>query len=161
MFTEETGSTVTQQSNAHTQNSLFLPTFHSLQFFLWLYSTVYGLCFGLYRRHMLRDRRPCTTACPDCWPMGTHKVKKCAARKKIFCTVWLEQPRQDKNSLYQHDEPHEPTTEGPLHLYSVSPHLSRFQQSAGATPLWSLLYIRSPEQYEGAFSLLWRKGVGI
>jgi hypothetical protein len=26
----------------------------------------------------------------------------------------------------------------PLHLYSISPHLPQFQQSAGATPIWSL-----------------------
>jgi hypothetical protein len=27
------------------------------------------------RRHPFRDRRPCTTACPGCWVMGTHKLK--------------------------------------------------------------------------------------
>jgi hypothetical protein len=25
--------------------------------------------------HTLRDRRPCTTACPACWAMGTNKLK--------------------------------------------------------------------------------------
>jgi hypothetical protein len=35
--------------------------------------------------------------------------------KKIFYTIGrLEQPRQDKNLLYRHKEPNEPTKEGPL-----------------------------------------------
>jgi hypothetical protein len=35
-----------------------------------------------------RDRQPSTPDCPQvaCWPMGTNKVKKCTARKIIFCT---------------------------------------------------------------------------
>jgi hypothetical protein len=134
VFTEET---VTQQSNAHTQYSLSpLPPST-----VWILPLTTGLCFGLSRRHILRDRRPCTTSSvfPAWWSMGTHKVKKCAVRKKkYFVLFWPEQPWQDKNRLYRHDEPNEPTTERPLHLYSVSPHLSRFQQSAGATPLPSL-----------------------
>ncbi len=37
-------------------------------------------------------------------------------RKKIFYFVLsgLEHPRQDKNLLYRHDEPNEPTMEGVL-----------------------------------------------
>ncbi len=31
-------------------------------------------------------KRPSTTACA-CWAMGTSKVKKCAAKKIIFCPV--------------------------------------------------------------------------
>jgi hypothetical protein len=35
--------------------------------------------------------------------------------KKILCTVGrIEQPRQDKNLLYRHEEPNEPNEEGPL-----------------------------------------------
>jgi hypothetical protein len=73
---------------------------------------------------------------PDCWAMGTNKVKKCAVRKIIFCMGRLEQPRQDKNLLYRYDESSEPTKD-PFHLYSVSPHSPQFQQSARA-PLSSL-----------------------
>jgi hypothetical protein len=35
--------------------------------------------------------------------------------------------------------------EDPFHLYSISPHLPQFQQSAGATPLWSRQYSGQPE----------------
>ncbi len=38
------------------------------------------------QRHILRDRRPGTTACPGCRAMWTNKAKLCTARKKIFCT---------------------------------------------------------------------------
>ncbi len=56
---------------------------------------------GSNQRHILRDRRPGTTACLSCWAMGTHKVKKCAVRKKfVFCWAEKEQQRQDKNLLY-------------------------------------------------------------
>ncbi len=29
------------------------------------------------QRHILRDRRPSTTACQNCWAMEKHQVKKC------------------------------------------------------------------------------------
>jgi hypothetical protein len=36
-------------------------------------------------------------------------------RKKIYCSgPTIEHPRQDKNLLYRHDKPDEPTKEGPL-----------------------------------------------
>ncbi len=58
--------------------------------------------------------------------------------KKFFVLGWLEQP-SNKNLLYRHDEPYEPTKrKDPFQLYSISPHLPPFQQWAGATPLWSL-----------------------
>ncbi len=63
-------------------------------------------------KHLLRDRLLGTTACPSCWGMGTNKVKYCTMKKKIFCVGRLEQPRQDKNLLY--DEPNEPANEGSL-----------------------------------------------
>ncbi len=44
------------------------------------------------QRH--RDRRPSTPACPDCWTMGTNKVKI------------------DKNLLYRHEEPSNQTNQG-------------------------------------------------
>ncbi len=69
---------------------------------------------GQNQRHIFRERRPDTTACPGCGLMGTHKVKKCAGRKRYFVLCWLEQPRQVENLLYRHGEPNEPTMEGPL-----------------------------------------------
>jgi hypothetical protein len=45
--------------------------------------------------------------------MGTNKRKKCAARKIIIVMGFLEQPRQDKNLLYQLDQLNKLTKEGP------------------------------------------------
>jgi hypothetical protein len=69
------------------------------------------------------------------------EIVKSEKKKKYFLPGRLEQPRQDKNLLYQHEEPNEPTKD-PFHLYSSSPHSAQFQLSAGplATPfLVSLL----------------------
>ncbi len=86
------------------------------------------ICSPRTQRHILRDRRPSTTACLGFWAMGTYKVKKCAVRKKkYFVLRWWEHQRQDKNLFYLHDEPNKPE-KGPYHLYSISPHLPQFQQ---------------------------------
>ncbi len=53
--------------------------------------------------------------------------------KKYFVLGRLEQPRQIKNLMYQHDKPNETTKEGPLSFVFFE-----FQQSAEATPLYSL-----------------------
>jgi hypothetical protein len=87
-------------------------------------------------RHIFRDRQLCTTACPACWAMGTIEVKYCTARKNYFVLCLLEQPRQDENLLYRHDEPYEVLYL--FHFYSLRPHLSQLQQSAGAIPQYSL-----------------------
>jgi hypothetical protein len=42
-------------------------------------------------------------------------------RKKIFVVGRLEQQRQDKNLIYQHDKPNEPTKEGPLPFVLFEP----------------------------------------
>jgi hypothetical protein len=58
------------------------------------------------------NKEPAVSYCPrhrHCWAMGTNKVKMCAVRKILFCT---ELTSQDKNLLYGHDEPNEPTKEG-------------------------------------------------
>ena len=39
---------------------------------------------GDKQRHILRERKPSTTACPARWEMGTKELKKCIVRKKIF-----------------------------------------------------------------------------
>jgi hypothetical protein len=48
--------------------------------------------------------------------MGTNLKKKWPVMKKRFCNgrTDFEQLWQDKNLLYRHDEPNEPTTEGSL-----------------------------------------------
>ncbi len=66
--------------------------------------------------------------------MGTKKLKLCTVRTKYFVLGRLEQPRQNKNLLYQYDQPNEPPTDL-FHLYSLSSHSPQFQQSAGATSM--------------------------
>jgi hypothetical protein len=83
------------------------------------------------KRHILKERRPSATACPDCWAMETNKVKKCAVRKKkYFVLGLLEQLRQDKNLLNRHDSPMNQPRKDPFHLWTIIPHLTQFQQSA-------------------------------
>jgi hypothetical protein len=40
--------------------------------------------YSTNQRHILRDRRPSTTACPARWAIGTKELKQCTMRKKIF-----------------------------------------------------------------------------
>ncbi len=84
----------------------------------------------------IRDRRPSTTACLCCVAMGTNKVKKCALRNIIFCT---RAARAGQKSIVP-GLTSPITNQGriPFHMYFLSPHLPQFQQSAGATHLWSL-----------------------
>jgi hypothetical protein len=42
------------------------------------------------------------------------EIMYCTVRKKIFCTGPTEQLRQNKNLLYRHDKPNEPTKKGHL-----------------------------------------------
>jgi hypothetical protein len=71
---------------------------------------------------------------------GTKEVEKCTVRKKYFVLGQLEQPRQDKNLLYRHHEPIEPTKEG-LHSYILldSPFASASTVSRGHPTLVSLV----------------------
>ncbi len=102
-----------------------------------IYNLFLQCMYGADQRHILRDRRPSTNACPGFWAMGIHKVKKCLVGKNIRTTV--EQPRQDTNLLYRYNEPNEPDPmEGPLSIVLVL-NLPQFQQSAGAIPLWDSL----------------------
>jgi hypothetical protein len=39
---------------------------------------------------------------------------ECGEEKKYFVLGRLEQPRQNKNFLYRHDKPNEPSKKGPL-----------------------------------------------
>ncbi len=90
----------------------------------------------LTQGHMLRERRPSTTFCPGCWAMGTQNKKVCC-EEIIFVLDWLEQPRRIKISCTDTTSPINHSRKDPFHLYSISPHLVQFQQSAGATPLWA------------------------
>jgi hypothetical protein len=66
-------------------------------------------------------------------------LQKEIRKTKIFVMGRLEQQRQDKNLLYRHHEPKDPTKKGSFHMYRYSsPHKSQFQQSA-VTPLYCCL----------------------
>ncbi len=86
-------------------------------------------------------RRPSTTACPGCWAMGTNKVKKCAVRKIIFC-IGLTRTAKAGQKIYRTGttSPANQPRKNHFYLYSKSPHLYLFRQSAVATPLWSLWF---------------------
>ncbi len=67
---------------------------------------------------------------------GDKGIEIVYGKEKIYFVLGrLEQPRQNKNLLNQHDKPNEPTKKELFLMYSLRPHLPQFQQSAGATPL--------------------------
>ena len=66
--------------------------------------------------------------------------------KHIFVLGSLEQPRQEKNLLYRQDKPNKPSKEGPLPNSPWVPIWLQFQQSAGATSLYSLYKWKGLEQ---------------
>ncbi len=55
---------------------------------------------SILQRHMLKDRRPSTAACPACRATETQELNICTARKKNFVLGWPEQPRQNKGLSY-------------------------------------------------------------
>ncbi len=76
----------------------------------------------------------------DCMPSllggGYKLVEIVYGEGKKLVLGRLEQARQDQNVLYTGTiSPTNQPRKDPLHLYSMSPHLSQLQQSAGATPL--------------------------
>ncbi len=94
---------------------------------------------GHIQRHILRDRRPSTATCPACWAMGTKKLRKCTANKKIFCAGPFRAAKAEQNLLYRHDKPHEPTKKGPLSFVLFeSPFTSVSTVSRGHPSLQSL-----------------------
>jgi hypothetical protein len=50
--------------------------------------------------------------CPGRWATGTNKVIKWCGEENDFFSGLTRAPRLDKNVLYRHDEPKEPTKEG-------------------------------------------------
>ncbi len=66
------------------------------------------------QRHIIRDRRPSTAACQLAGRWGQRNWNSVRWGKKYFVLGHLGQPRQNKNLLYRHDKPREPTKKGPL-----------------------------------------------
>jgi hypothetical protein len=75
--------------------------------------------------------------------MGTKELKKCTTRKKYFILGRREKPRQDKNLLYWHDKPNEPTKERHLSFVLFE---SVSTVSRGHTSLVSLVDTKSYDQ---------------
>ncbi len=67
-------------------------------------------------------------------------------KKNILLLGRLEQPRQDKNLLFLSKKGPTNQQRIPFHLYSMSPHLHQFPQSAGDFPLLSLLSYSIPKR---------------
>ncbi len=54
--------------------TVYLCTTFGTNFYQYMYLYLFvHVCS--YQRHTFRDRRPCTTDCPGCWSMETHKLK--------------------------------------------------------------------------------------
>jgi len=88
------------------------------------------------QRHILKDSRPSTAACPACWTMGRKGLKRSTARKKYFILGRLKQPRQNKNLM-----PNEPTMEGPLSVVFLESQLTSVSTvSRGHPSLVSLAF---------------------
>ncbi len=95
----------------------------------------------LSQRHILR---PSTAFCPVCWAMdGDKGIEKCTVRKKYLVPGRQEQPSQNKNLLYRHDKPNEPTKEGLLSfVFFEFPFTSVSTVSSGGHP--SLISVVCP-----------------
>ncbi len=97
-----------------------------------------GLRFE-YERPKTRTKRQATQH--GCLPRllgdGAKRIEIVyGEEKKYFVLGRLEQPRENRNLLYRHDKPNEPTKEGFLSFVLFeSPFTPVFQQPAGATPL--------------------------
>jgi hypothetical protein len=61
--------------------------------------------------------------------MGTNKVKRCTAKKIIFCT-WLTRAAKAGQKSIVPSRINQPNKE-PSNFYSLSPHSAQYQQSAG------------------------------
>jgi hypothetical protein len=59
---------------------------------------------------------------------GNKRIEIVNGEEKLFCTGRLEQLRLNKNLLYLHDKPNEPTKEDPFHLHSLNPLSPQLQQ---------------------------------
>ncbi len=109
---------------------------------------------GFFPETQLRDRRPNTAACPAWCAMGIKELKQCTlySEEKIFCARPPRAAKAEQKSLVPAWQANEPTKGGPLfHLYSLSPHSSQFQQTAGATPLSSLWYFEHHSYLKNKF----------
>ncbi len=99
----------------------------------------YSRC--LPRRRMLIAKRQATpnSCLPSLLGDGDKWIEIAYGEEKLYCTVPTRAAKVGHKSLVLARQVHR-TNQGKIHLYSLSPHLPQFQQSAGATPLQSLLY---------------------
>ncbi len=54
--------------------TVYLCTTFGTNFYQYMYLYLFVHVYS-YQRHTFRARRPCTTDCPVCWAMETHKLK--------------------------------------------------------------------------------------
>ncbi len=98
------------------------------------------------QRHILRERRHSTAACLVCRNWNS---------KKYFVLSRLEQQRQNKNILHRHDRPNKPTKKEPISFVLFESQFTsvKFQQSPGATSLYSLCLPTPPPPFFLPFRL--------
>jgi hypothetical protein len=95
---------------------------------------------GFIQRHILRDRRPSTAACPACWAMGPKEMKIVHGEEKNIL-YWAEKISQGRTkiSCTSTTSPANQSRKDPLHLYSLNPHSPQYQQSAEVHSLFSVV----------------------
>jgi hypothetical protein len=114
-----------------------LEILHFLQIYFLLHQVVktsvpYSLHFSFYtyQRHLLRDRRCGTTACPPCWAMGTPDkqsiIESRVEKNNMYWADYCRAAKAGQKSLV----PARGTQrrKNPFHMYSLSPYLPQFQQ---------------------------------
>jgi hypothetical protein len=73
-------------------------------------------------------------ACPTCRVMGTKELKLCTVRGGP-----IEQLRQNKNLLYRHDKPNEPTKKEPLSFVLFELSFTSVSTVSRGRPTFSLI----------------------
>ncbi len=88
------------------------------------------------QRHILRDRRPSTSACSACWAMGTDKQRiEIVYGEKIFCTGPTGAAKTGQKSFVQARQGQRNNQEGPLPFVLFESRFISVSKVSRATPL--------------------------
>ncbi len=98
---------------------------------------------NLCQRHILRDRRPSTVACPLAGRWRQMNCNSEYGEKKKICTEPTGAAMAEKNLLYRHDKPNEPANgRTPFICTLWVPFTSVSTVSRGYHSIVSLVYAR-------------------
>ncbi len=100
----------------------------------------YSMWFN--QRHILREKRPSTAACPACGGDEDRGIEILYGEEKNIFTEPIRAANAEKKSLvpaWQTKRSNQGNNS--FHLYSFSPHSPEFLQSAGATHVYSIVFV--------------------